>query len=441
MTDLLETFKNILKIPDLRRKIGYTLFILAIYRLGGHVPTPGIDPIALGEFFKESQNTLFGLYDMFAGGAFKRVTVFALGIMPYISASIILQLLGTVFPVLQKLQREGQEGRQKITQYTRYGTVLLSMVQAFGIAIFLENIQTRSGQGVVLFPGLGFKFLTMLILTTGTMFIMWLGEQINSKGIGNGISLIIFIGIVAQLPNAIFSEAQAFLTGTRSLVQEIVLLAIVFATVGFIVLVSQGIRKIPIQTPKRVIGRKVYGGQTSHLPLRVNTAGVIPVIFASSIMFAPNTLAQFLPNVEFAQNISLWFSPGAAMYNIFYGLLIIFFTYFYTAIIFNPVDIADNLKKNGGFIPGIRPGKHTAEFLDKILTRITLPGAIFLAFISIAPFALISVMNVSFFLGGTSVLIVVGVALDFIQQLESHLLMRHYDGFTKKGRIIGRRGY
>jgi preprotein translocase subunit SecY len=437
---VLETFQNLFNIPDLRRKIFYTLGILIIYRLGGHVPTPGIDPIALGEFFKDSQNTLFGMYDMFVGGAFKKVTVFALGIMPYISASIIIQLLGAVFAYFQKLQREGQEGRNKITQYTRYGTVLLSAIQAFGIGVFLENIQTQSGQGVVLFPGMGFKMLTVLILTTGTIFIMWLGEQINAKGIGNGISLIIFIGIIAGLPQAVVAEIQAFAAGTRTLVSEILILAIVVSMVAFIVLVSQGMRKIPIQTPKRIIGRKVYGGQSSHLPLRVNTAGVIPVIFASSIMFAPNTIAGFLPNIEFVQRINLLFTPGAWLYSVFYGLLIIFFTYFYTAIIFNPVDIADNLKKSGGFIPGIRPGKHTAEFLDKILTRITLPGAVFLAFIAIVPFVLISTMNVSFFLGGTSVLIVVGVALDTIQQLESHLLMRHYDGFMKKGKIRGRRG-
>ncbi len=436
---MFETFKNIFKIPELRRKVLFTLGILIVYRLGGHVPTPGIDPIALGEFFKDSQNTLFGMVDMFSGGAFKKVTVFALGIMPYISASIIIQLLGTVFPYFHKLQREGQEGRQKITQYTRYGTVLLSAIQAFGIAVFLESIQTKTGRGVVLFPGMGFKILTCVILTTGTMFIMWLGEQINSKGIGNGISLIIFIGIVAALPGAVVSEIQALMAGTRSLLGEMVVIVIVFGMVAFIVLVSQGLRKIPIQTPKRIIGRKVYGGQNSSLPLRVNTAGVIPIIFASSIMFVPATVAQFLPNVEFMQNFAQMFGPSHWLYNVFYGLFIIFFTYFYTAIIFNPIDIADNLKKSGGFIPGIRPGKHTAEFLDKILTRITLPGALFLAFISIVPFAFIGSMNVSFFMGGTSVLIVVGVALDTIQQLESHLMMRHYDGFMKKGRIRGRR--
>lgn len=438
---MLETFKNIFKIPELRKKVLFTLGILFVYRLGGHVPTPGIDPIALKEFFNESQNTLFGMYDMFVGGAFKKVTVFALGIMPYISASIIIQLLGAVFPYFHKLQREGAEGRQKITQYTRYGTVLLSAIQAFGIAVFLESIQTKTGQGVVLFPGIGFKLLTMLILTTGTIFIMWLGEQINNRGIGNGISLIIFIGIIAGLPAAITAEIQAFSAGTRSLFAILLILAIVFGMVAFIVLVSQGIRKIPIQTPKRVIGRKVYGGQTSHLPLRVNTAGVIPVIFASSVMFVPNTIAQFFPNVEFVQSFQQWFVPGEWAYNIFYGLLIVFFTYFYTAIIFNPIDISDNLKKSGGFIPGIRPGKHTAEFLDKILTRITLPGAFFLAFISIVPFVIISAFNVSFFLGGTSVLIVVGVALDTINQLESHLMMRNYDGFLKKGKIRGRKGY
>lgn len=438
---MLETFRNIFKIPELRRKVFFTLSMLIVYRLGGHVPTPGIDPVALGEFFKESQNTLFGMYDMFVGGAFKKVTVFALGIMPYISASIIIQLLGAVFPYFHKLQREGAEGKQKITQYTRYGTVLLSAIQAFGIAVFLENIQTRTGSGVVLFPGMGFKLLCVLILTTGTIFIMWIGEQINSRGVGNGISLIIFIGIIAGLPAAVTEEIQAFVAGTRSLITIIVILALVFGMVGFIVLVSQGIRKIPIQTPKRVIGRKVYGGQASHLPLRVNTAGVIPVIFASSIMFVPSTIAQFMPNIEMVQAFNEWFIPGQWPYNVFYALLIVFFTYFYTAIIFNPIDISDNLKKSGGFIPGIRPGKHTAEFLDKILTRITLPGAFFLAFISVVPFGIISMFNVSFFLGGTSVLIVVGVALDTINQLESHLMMRNYDGFMKKGRIRGRRGY
>jgi preprotein translocase subunit SecY len=437
---LFETFKNLFKIPELRSKILYTLAILFVYRLGGHVPTPGIDPVALSEFFKESQNTLFGLYDMFSGGAFKKVTVFALGIMPYISASIIIQLLGTVFPYFHKLQREGQEGRNKITQYTRYGTVALAAVQAFGIAVFLESIQTQSGRGVVLFPGFGFKILTCLILTTGTIFIMWLGERINVNGIGNGISLIIFIGIVAQLPQAIIAEIMAFSAGTRSLIGILLILVLVFLMVGFIVLVSQGVRKVPIQTPKRVVGRKVYGGQSSNLPLKVNAAGVIPVIFASSIMFVPATIAQFMPNVEWVQSVKDLFAPGQLLYNVFFSICIIFFAYFYTAIIFNPVDIADNLKKSGGFIPGIRPGKHTAEFLDRILTRITLPGAIFLAFISVAPFALMETMNVSFFLGGTSMLIVVGVALDTITQLESHLMMRHYDGFVKKGKIRGRRG-
>jgi preprotein translocase subunit SecY len=380
------------------------------------------------------------MYDMFVGGAFKKMTIFAMGIMPYISASIILQLLGSIVPYFQKLYKEGAEGRQKITQYTRYGTVLLSAIQAFGEAIFLENIQTASGMRAVFFPGWGFRILTVLIMTTGTIFIMWLGEQITGKGLGNGISLIIFIGIVAQLPQAIIDEWQQFMADQRTLFFEIFLLSFVIVTVGFIVYMNQGMRKIPIQSPKRIVGRKVYGGQNSHLPIRVVTAGVIPIIFASSIMFGPAQIAGWFRGSTIMQNIAAAFAPGTLIYNLLYGILIVAFTYFYTAIIFNPMDISENLKRSGGFIPGIRPGKKTAEFLDKILTRITLPGAVFLAFIAVFPFYVIEYAKVNFFMGGTSILIVVGVALDTIQHIESHLLLRHYDGFMKGGgRIRGRR--
>ncbi|MFP4521081.1 MAG: preprotein translocase subunit SecY [Fibrobacterota bacterium] len=439
---MIDKIKNIFAIPDLRKKILFTLFILFIYRIGAHIPIPGINPDALSSFFSQSQGTLFGLFDMFVGGAFKRATIFALGIMPYISASIIIQLLGTVIPSIQQLQKEGQEGRAKITQYTRYGTLALASVQALGISVWLLSIPPQNGEPIIVqyFSPLRFKFFAVLSLTTGTVFIMWLGEQITARGIGNGISLIIFIGIVARLPYAIMNETKMLISGTRSPFLEIVILAFIFAMVAFIVLVTLGQRRIPIQTPKRVVGRKMYGGASNFLPLRVNQAGVIPVIFASSIMAFPQTLATFMPDSGFMEWIANRFTPGALLYNAFFGLLIVFFTYFYTAITFNPLEVADNLKKQGSFIPGKRPGRKTAQYLDTILTRITLPGAIFLALIAIAPFLLINVANVSFFFGGTSVLIVVGVALDTLQQIESQLMMRHYDGFLKKGRIRGRRG-
>jgi len=437
-----ETFQNIFRIPELRKKIFFTLGIVFVYRLGGHIPTPGIDPRVLGDFFSQSQNSLFGLYDMFVGGAFKRVTVFALGIMPYISASIIIQLLGTVFPYFHKLQREGGEGRKKITQYTRYGTVLLSFFQAIAISLFLQSITSPVTGMHAVQPGLmGIKFvlLTAVSLTTGTMLIMWLGEQITNRGLGNGISLIIFIGIVARLPDAIVGEVQQVMAGTRHPFMELVVVAVVVAMTAFIVMITQAMRRIPIQTPKKVIGTKMYAGQNTVLPLRINMAGVIPIIFASSMMSIPGLIISMIPGFEMNESVSRLFAPGGAVYSIIYALLIIFFTYFYTAIIFNPLDIADNLKRSGGFIPGIRPGKKTAEFLDNVLTRITLPGSIFLAFISIVPFMMMSGMKINFFFGGTSVLIVVGVALDTLQQLESHLQMRNYEGFLKKGRLRGRR--
>ncbi|NLP01276.1 MAG: preprotein translocase subunit SecY [Fibrobacter sp.] len=439
---MLETFKNIFRIPELKKRILFTLFIIFIYRVGGHVPTPGIDPRVLSDFLAQSQNSLFGLYDMFVGGAFKRVTVFALGIMPYISASIIIQLLGTVFPYFHKLQKEGGEGRKKLTQYTRYGTVLLSIIQAVGISIFLQSITSPVTGLKAVNPdleGIRFTLLTTLSLTTGTMLIMWLGEQITNRGLGNGISLIIFIGIIAQLPDAVLAEIQQVVAGTRHPFMELVILAVILSMTAFIVMMTQATRRIPIQTPKKVVGNKMYAGQNTVLPLRLNMAGVIPIIFASSIMTFPGMIRSFFPESALMEDLFRWFAPGGVLYSLSFAVLIIFFTYFYTAIIFNPLDIADNLKRSGGFIPGIRPGKKTAEFLDNVLTRITLPGSVFLAFIAIVPFLMMGAMKINFYFGGTSVLIVVGVALDTLQQLESHLQMRNYEGFMKKGKLRGRR--
>jgi len=438
---VLNTFINVFKIPELRKKLGYTFFMILIYRIGGHIPTPGIQPDRLAEFFVDSQNYLFGLFDMFVGGAFERATIFALGIMPYISASIIIQLFGSVFPYFHKLQREGNEGRKKITQLTRYGTVLISIIQATAVSVFLQSVRTKDGLSVVMDSMLGIKFtiVAVICLVTGTIFIMWLGEQITNKGIGNGMSLIIFIGIVADLPASFLREIQQIIAGTRHVFVELLVLGIIFGMTAFIVLMYQATRRIPIQTPKKVVGTKMYAGQNTVLPLRLIMAGVIPIIFASSIMMMPSLVAGFFKDSRIMEDINSFFSPGNIFYNIIYGLFIIFFTYFYTAIIFNPIDIAENLKRSGGFIPGIRPGKKTAEFLDNVLTRITLPSAIFLAFISIVPFLLMNNLKISFYFGGTSVLIVIGVALDTLQQLESYLQTRNYDGFMKKGHLRGRR--
>jgi preprotein translocase subunit SecY len=440
-----ETFKNVFHIPELRKRVLFTLGVVFVYRVGGHIPTPGIDPRVLADFFANNANSLFGLYDMFVGGAFKRVTVFALGIMPYISASIILQLMGSVFPYIHKLQKEGAEGRKKITQYTRYGTVLLSIIQAVGISVFLQSIVSPSTGIHAVSPelqGIRFTFITAISLTTGTILIMWLGEQITNRGIGNGISLIIFIGIVARLPDAILAELQQLLAGTRFLFVDILLLVVVVGMTGFIVLMNQAMRRIPIQTPKKVVGTKMYAGQNTVLPLRLLMAGVIPIIFASSLITFPGMIRSFFPESDAMEEMMRLFSPTGPLYNTIYALLIIFFTYFYTAIVFNPVDIADNLKRSGGFIPGIRPGKNTAQYLDNVLTRITLPASVFFAFISIVPFLIMGGFKVNFYFGGTSVLIVVGVALDTLVQLESHLQMRNYEGFLKKGKLRGRRfGY
>ena len=436
---MLGTFQSIFKIEELRKRIFFTFALLVVYRVGGHIPTPGIDASILQSFFAGAAGTLFGMYDMFAGGAFHKATIFALGIMPYISASIIMQLLGAVIPFIQRLQKEGEEGRRKITQYTRYGTVLIAALQAYGTAVYLMSIVGPNGARAVTMSGLNFIPLTVLTFTCGTIFIMWLGEQITERGIGNGISLIIFVGIIARFPQAVLEEGQMVFAGTRSIFLELVLIAMMVLVVAAVILVTRAQRRVPVQYPKRVVGRRVYGGQTTHLPLSVNSAGVIPIIFAQSIMFAPATVAQLFPNVEWINNIiGYWLAPGGWLYSITYALIIIFFAYFYTALVFNPIDLADNMRKNGGFIPGIRPGKRTAEYIERILTRITLPGAIFFALIAILPYVLMGQFKVQYYFGGTGLLIVVGVALDTLQQIESHLLMRHYDGFMKKGRIRGR---
>ena len=441
---MLETFRNIFKIGDLRKKILFTLMILGLERIGTHVVTPGIDTAVLAEGFRNLQNTLFGLYDLFAGGAFRKAAIFGLGIMPYISASIIIQLLGAVIPYFQKLQKEGEEGRKKIMQYTRYGTLLISAMQAFGVAIFLQSIQLPDGRLAVPHPGFAFEMLTMISMTSGTMLIMWLGEQIDQHGIGNGISLIIFIGIIARFPAAIMQEYQQFSIGQRGLLAEVMLIALAFVVIYFIVLLTEGTRKIPVQYAKRVVGRKVYGGVNTYFPLKVNTAGVMPIIFAQAIMFVPSTLLTFLPESDFFLGLQRLFSMDSWFYWLTYGVMIVFFTYFYTAIALNPVEVAENLKKQGGFIPGVRPGKKTQEFLDNILTRITLPSSIFLAIVAIIPAMLAKFAKIPYslaaFYGGTGLLIIVGVALDFLQQVESHLFMRHYDGFMKSGKVRGRRG-
>jgi preprotein translocase subunit SecY len=433
---VLETFQSIFKVEELRKRIFYTLALLVVYRIGGHIPTPGVDGSILAQAL--SSNSIFGLLDLFAGGAFAKATIFALGIMPYISASIMLQLLGAVVPYLQRLQREGEEGRRKITQWTRYLTVAIAALQAWGTAGFLTTINLN-GQSAVHMSTAGFIPLTILTFTCGCIFIMWLGEQITEKGIGNGISLIIFIGIIARFPDAVVSETQLVWFGSRSFLLELFMVVMMVAVIAAVILVTRAQRKIPVQYPRKVVGRKVFGGATTHLPLSVNAAGVIPIIFAQSIMFLPSTVAQLFPTTDWVQNlVAVWLRPGGAWYSIIYGLIIIFFGYFYTAIVFNPMEIADNMRRNGGYIPGIRPGKNTADYIERILTRITLPGALFFAAIAILPWILIARANVNFFFGGTGLLIVVGVALDTLQQIESHLVMRHYDGFMKKGRIRGR---
>jgi len=427
-------FQNIFKIPELKRRIFLTLGLLSVYRVGVHVPAPGIDSVALASFFARAKGTILGLFDMFSGGALERLSVFALGIMPYISASIILQLLTVVIPHLERLSKEGEQGRKKITQYTRYGTVVLSIIQGFGISVGLESMTSPGGAPVVLNPGWEFRIMTVITLTAGTAFIMWLGEQINERGIGNGISLIIFAGIVARMPQAVGNTFRLLSTGEMGIFIILILAAFMVVVVGFIIFVEQGQRRIPVQYAKRVVGRKMYGGQSTHLPLKINTAGVIPAIFASSIIMFPATVASFI-KVPWMQGVAAAMRPGNAVYELLYVGFIFFFCYFYTAVTFNPVDVADNMKKHGGYIPGIRPGKRTADYIDRVLTRITLGGAIYVSAVCVLPSILIARFNVPFYFGGTALLIVVGVAIDTVAQIESHMLTRHYEGFLKKGGV------
>jgi preprotein translocase subunit SecY len=463
---MLDSLKNVFAVSDLRKRVLFTLLVLGVYRAGNHITIPGVNPQAIAELARQLENTMFGLYDMFTGGNLSKVTIFALGIMPYISASIILQLLTVVWPYLERLSKEGELGRRKITQYTRYGTILLSVVQAMSIAIFLER-QTNVAGGLPLIsnPGWDFRLMTVLTLTVGTTFIMWLGEQITERGIGNGMSLIIFAGIVVGLPQAVTATFDQLSTGQISLLTLALIGILMVAVMAAIVLVERGHRRVTVQYAKRVVGRRMYGGSSTHIPLKVNTGGVIPVIFASSILAFPATLApMFAADSWFRRSIIDQLAPDTPLYMLLYVIGIIGFAYFYTAIVFNPDDVAENMRKYGGFIPGIRPGKRTAEHIDGILNRITLVGAVYLAAVAILPQLLISGIkldqipgigdtlaasvpefitqgfNLQFFFGGTSTLIVVGVAMDTVQQIESQLIMRHYDGFMKRTRIRGRRG-
>jgi preprotein translocase subunit SecY len=423
-------FSSIAKIPELKKRIIFTMLMLAVYRLGVQIPTPGIDPDALMAFFARQRGTIFGLFDMFSGGALERLSVFALGIMPYISAAIIIELLKVVIPYIEKLYKEGEAGQKKIKQYTRYGTVVISAIQGLGIAVGLEAM-SGGHVPVVMHPGWAFRLMTVLTLTSGTAFIMWLGEMITERGIGNGISLIIFAGIVARLPSAIIKTFELIKTGEIYPILMVLLILVMIVVVGVIVFMERGQRRIQVQYARRVVGRRMYGGQSTHLPLKVNTAGVIPPIFASSLLMFPATIAGFVHNqwVKWAADI---ISPGGLGHEAFYVALIVFFCYFYTAVTFNPVDVADNLKKWGGYVPGIRPGKPTSEYIDRILTRITLGGAIYVSAVCVLPSFLIRKFNVPFYFGGTALLIVVGVAMDTMSQIESHLLTRHYEGFMKK---------
>ncbi len=433
---LFTSFQNIFRIPELRTRILFTLMMLAVYRVGAHIPTPGINNEELFAFLQKQGGSLLGFLDIFSGGSLSRLTIFALGIMPYISASIILQLLTVVIPHLSKLAKEGERGRKKIIQYTRYGTIVIAMIQGFGIAIGLEGMN----QGAfVLSPGWPFRLMTVITLMAGTAFLMWLGEQITERGIGNGISLIIFAGIVARLPAAVAQTFDLYQVGQLSFLLLVSLAVVMLFVVAAIVFLESGRRKIPVQYAKRVIGRRVYGGQSTHIPLKINTAGVIPPIFASSIIAFPATIAGFI-QIPWVQSLGSHLAPGSLLYTLLYVGLIIFFCFFYTAVVLNPVDMADNMKKYGGFIPGIRPGQRTSDYIYKVLTRITFAGALYLAVVCVIPEFLIYKLNVPFYFGGTSLLIVIGVGLDTAQQIESHMLMRNYEGFLAKGRLRGRSG-
>jgi len=461
----MDSLRNIFAVPELRIRVLFTLGLLGVFRIGHHIPTPGVNTEALALLAEQARNTMFGLYDLFSGGNLSRVTIFALGVMPYISASIILQLLTVVWPTLERISKEGELGRRKITQYTRYGTILLSVIQALSIAIFLER-QTNIAGGLPLVyePGWGFRLLTVLTLTTGSVFVMWLGEQITERGVGNGMSLIIYSGIVVGLPRAVMTTLDQLKTGEIGLLRLALLLLVMVTVVACIVYVERAHRRVTVHYAKRVVGRRMYGGSSTHIPLKVNTGGVMPVIFASSLLAFPATIAGMFPPESWVQRVAQQLAWGMPLYNLLQVALIIFFAYFYTAIVFNPDDVAENMRKYGGFVPGIRPGKRTAEYIDLILTRITLVGALYLAAVALLPEFLISGfkvapipfigesldaalpgwfttgLGVTFFFGGTSLLIVVGVAMDTVQQLESQLIMRHYDGFMKKTRIRGRRG-
>ncbi len=460
---MIQSFRNIFAIPELRKRVLFTFGLLAVYRIGCAIPTPGVDPQALLEFMRAQADSFLGFINTFTGGSLRRIAIFSLGIMPYITASIILQLLTVVWPYLEKLSKEGELGRKKITQYTRYGTVVISIIQGTGIALFLESMTSPGGAPLVPRPGWGFRLLTVITLTTGTAFVMWLGEQISERGIGNGISLIIFAGIVVGFFPAVFNTANSVQRGNLNLLMILALVVFMVAVVGFIVYMERAQRRIPVQYAKRVVGRKVYGGQATYLPLRVNTGGVIPVIFAGSVVTIPTVLASMWPNSRWVQDTANYIKYGQPLYYLLQVIAIVFFSYFYISIIFNPVDLAENMRKYGGFIPGIRPGKRTSEYIDRILTRITLVGSLYLAAVCLLPEFLLTGfhiagipwlgpkldpffplwfkegMGITFYFGGTSLLIVVGVAMDTIQQVESQLVMRNYDGFMKRSRIRGRR--
>ncbi|MBI5657632.1 MAG: preprotein translocase subunit SecY [Geobacter sp.] len=435
---MIEAFQNIFRIPELKKRVLFSLAMLAVYRVGCHIPTPGIDSIALSHFFKQAQGTLLGLFDMFSGGALERLTVFALGIMPYISSSIIFQLLTVVVPAVEKLSKDGESGRKKIIQYTRYGTIVLSVIQGLGISIGLESMRGPAGELVVPSPGWSFRVMTVITLTAGTAFIMWLGEQMSEKGIGNGISLIIFAGIVARIPTALLNSVRLLKSGQLSLFIILFVLALMFLVIAAIVYVERGQRRLPIHYAKRVVGLKTFSAQTSHLPLKVNMAGVIPPIFASSIIMFPATIGNFI-DIPWVQQAAKSLTPGNWAYNIFYVAFIVFFCYFYTAVTFNPVDVAENVKKHGGYIPGIRPGKETSDYIDKVLTKLTFAGAVYISLVCVLPSILIGKFNLPFYFGGTALLIAVGVGMDTVAQIESHLITRSYEGFMKGVKIKGRK--